>query len=66
VLAQGALPPGTPGCRPLGPAKAGRRGRHAQTTYSAYFVKYQFSGLIESVGLCGVTPLRSLATSVSA
>ena len=30
-----------------------------------YFVKYQFSGLMLSVVLCGVTPLRLLATSVS-
>ena len=31
---------------------------------SGYFTKYQFSGLMLSVGLCGLTPLRLLATSV--
>ena len=30
-----------------------------------YFTKYQFSGLMPSVGLCGVAPLRLSATSVS-
>jgi hypothetical protein len=30
-----------------------------------YFVKYQSSGLMLSVVLCGVTPWRLLATSVS-
>ncbi len=30
-----------------------------------YFVKYQFSGLMPSVGLCGRAPFRLLATSVS-
>jgi hypothetical protein len=29
-----------------------------------YFTKYQFSGLMLSVELCGVTPLRLSATSV--
>jgi hypothetical protein len=32
---------------------------------SRYFTKYQFSGLMLSVGLCGLTPWRLLATSVS-
>jgi hypothetical protein len=31
----------------------------------AYFTKYQFSGLMPSVGLCGRAPLRLLFTSVS-
>ena len=30
-----------------------------------YLTKYQFSGLMLSVGLCGVTPLRLPAISVS-
>ena len=30
-----------------------------------YFTKYQFSGLMPSVGLCGRAPLRLLTTSVS-
>jgi hypothetical protein len=30
-----------------------------------YFTKYQFSGVMPSVGLCGRTPLRLLAISVS-
>ena len=30
-----------------------------------YFTKNQFSGLMPSVGLCGRTPFRLLATSVS-
>ena len=32
---------------------------------SRHLTKYQFSGLMLSVGLCGSTPLRLLATSVS-
>jgi hypothetical protein len=48
----------TPGaCGGPGPLQAPRRW--------CYFVKYQFSGLMLSVVLCGVTPLRLLATSVS-
>src|ERR1051325_11471000 len=31
-----------------------------------YFTKYQFSGLMASVGLCGRTPFRLLAISVRA
>jgi len=31
-----------------------------------YFTKYQFSGVMPSVGRCGRAPLRLLATSVSA
>jgi len=30
----------------------------------SYFTKYQFSGLMDSVGDCGRAPLRSFATSV--
>ena len=30
-----------------------------------YFTKYQFSGLMLSVGLCGMTPRRLVETSVS-
>ena len=30
-----------------------------------YFTKYQFSGLMPSVGLCGTAPLRLSTTSVS-
>src|SRR6516225_4967832 len=33
--------------------------------YGECFTKYQVSGSMESVGLCGVTPLRLLAISVS-
>jgi hypothetical protein len=32
---------------------------------AGYFTKYQFSGLMLSVGLCGVTPRRLPAISVS-
>jgi hypothetical protein len=32
---------------------------------SRYFTKYQFSGLMLSVVLCGVTPLRLSVISVS-
>jgi hypothetical protein len=30
-----------------------------------HFTKYQFSGVMLSVGLCGSTPFKLLATSVS-
>src|SRR5215510_14554323 len=39
--------------------------RQRPSIANAYFTKYQFSGFMESVGLCGVTPLRLLTISVS-
>ena len=57
-LAQGAPPPGTPARQPRRPAEVGRRGWR-------YLTKYQFSGLMLSVGFCGMTPRRLLETSVS-
>ncbi len=48
-------------------AKSRRRPREAAGggDSSAYFVKYQFSGLIVSSGFCGKTPWRLFWTSVS-
>ncbi len=55
---------------PGGRRDTGRRGfriRHAACADPAlgYLTKYQFSGLMPSVGLCGVAPLRLPAISVS-
>src|SRR5690348_4199856 len=44
--------------RDLAPDHKGSCARH-------YFTKYQYSGVMLSVGLCGTTPLRLLAISVS-
>ena len=42
----------------------GHRGHDAARPGRPYFTKYQFSGLMLSVGLCGLTPRRLSATSV--
>jgi hypothetical protein len=44
---------------------AGRAGRLPRGCWSGYLTKYQYSGVRLSVGLCGVTPLRSFAISVT-